>query len=100
MATTTTTTTTTAASIKYSSKSGEYAREYAATVGDLRINIDKVDPGNYYTWGVFIVRFSGPSYVESSTVTSVYSTYACTLAEAKAKAHAFVDADQILKFAV
>ena len=82
--------------IDYTSKPGEYAREYTATVGDLRIMLDKTNP-EYLGWCVFIVRFTGPSYIEAVESRTVCHTYAQTLAEAKKLTREFVEADIVLK---
>lgn len=75
--------------ITYTSKPGLLAREYTATVGKLRISLDKAAV-DYIPWCVFITEFDGPTYVESSTVKTVLHTYADTLAEAKQVAAKFV----------
>ncbi len=76
--------------IAYTTKSGPYAREYDATVGQYRITLDK-EAGNYYPWCVFIVHFDGPTYTESNTLTTALHTYAYTLAEAKQIAADFIE---------
>ena len=92
-------TTNTATKIKYTTKRGEYAREYIAEVGDLRINLDKTAP-EYLGWCIFIIRFNGTTSVDSTETHTVKHTYAQTLAEAKQIAQLFVDSDVILKRAV
>lgn len=77
------------ATIAYTSKPDQHAREYTATVGQYRITLDK-EAGNYYPWCVFIVHFDGPTYTESNTLTTALHTYADTLAEAKQIAEKFV----------
>lgn len=85
--------------ITYTTTRGEYARDYAADVADLRITLDKCNP-EYLGWCVFIIRHNGPNHVEATETRTVYHTYAQTLKEAKALAQAFADADAILKLAV
>lgn len=82
--------------IKYTTKPGEYAREYTATVGDLRINLDKV-ASDYLGWCIFIYTFDGPTPAESTVSETVYHSYAQTLKEAKERAQLFVDAAAILR---
>lgn len=77
--------------ITYTTKSGEYAREYTANIGDLRVMLDKTNP-EYLGWCVFIVKHDGPTYVEADRVETVLHTYTQTLKEAKAKADEFVAA--------
>lgn len=81
--------------INYTTKRGEYAREYTAEVNDLRISLDKTAP-EYLGWCIFIIRFNGPTSVESTETHTVKHTYA----EAKQIARDFVEADIILKRAV
>ena len=81
---------TTMIKIAYTSKPGEYARDYVATVGQHRITLYK-EAGNYIPWCVFIVHFDGPTYTESNTLTIVLHTYADTLAEAKQIAADFIE---------
>lgn len=88
-----------ASTIKYQTKPGEYAREYTAEVGDLRISLDKTSK-DYIPWCIFIVRFDGSTSVESTTTAVVYHSYADTLTEAKERAQLFVDSDQLLKLAL
>jgi hypothetical protein len=85
--------------IAYTTRPGEYAREYVADVANLHINLDKCAP-DYLGWCIFIVEFDGPNHVESDLVKVVYHTYDQTLKEAKARAQAFVEAHLILQRAV
>jgi len=75
--------------ITYTTKPGELARDYTATVGQYRITIDKSARG-YTPWCVFIYRFDGPTPVESQVIEVVMHTDADTLAEAKQTASEFV----------
>ncbi len=77
--------------ITYTTKPGEYAQDYIATVGQHRIVIDR-EKGDYLPWCAFVVRFDGPEYVGSKTVETVLHTYAQTLAEAKQEVEKFLAA--------
>ena len=77
------------ATIAYTSKPDQHAREYTATVGQYRIMIEKMAT-DYMPWCVFIVHFDGPTYTESNTLTTALHTDAHTLAEAKQIAEKFV----------
>lgn len=84
--------------LRYSTKRGQHALEYTAGHGNLRIMLDKTNP-EYLGWCIFIVRFDGPTYVESTRVETVYHSYSQTLREAKERAQLFVDAADILAHA-
>lgn len=75
--------------ITYTTKRGEFAREYIADAGQLRINLDKCSP-DYLGWCVFVVKHDGPNHVEATWTQTVLHTYTQTLREAKAKVEEFV----------
>ena len=75
--------------VTYTTKPGEFARDYAATVGQYRITLDK-SARYYIPWCVFIYRFDGPTPVESQVTEAVMHTYVDTLAEAKKIAEKFL----------
>ena len=76
--------------IKYTTKPGEYALEYIADHGTLRINIDKTAP-EYLPWCVFITEHNGPNHVEATESRTVLHNYAQTLTRAKELAQDYVD---------
>lgn len=78
--------------VTYTSKPGLLARDYTATVGQYRVVIEKMAT-DYMPWCVFIVKFDGPTYIGSSTVTTVLHTDVRTLAEAKADVERFLAAE-------
>ena len=90
---------TTMIKIAYTTKSGPYAREYDATVGQYRVNLEKI-ARDYIPWCVFIYSFDGPTPVESATSATVLHTYAYTLAEAKQIAEEFIEAKLAVTAAV
>lgn len=81
--------------IRYTTQPGQYAREYTAEVGQLRISLDKTAP-EYLGWCIFIIRFNGTTSIDSTETTTVYHSYAQTLAEAKERAEQFVVSDTLL----
>lgn len=76
--------------ITYTTRRGQYAREYVADVANLHINLDKCAP-DYLGWCIFIVEFDGPNHVDSSLTKVVLHTYTQTLKEAKEKVQSFVE---------
>jgi hypothetical protein len=75
--------------VTYTTKPGEFARDYTAIVGQYRITLDK-SARDYTPWCVFIYRFDGPTPVESQVIEVVMHTDADTLAGAKQIAEEFL----------